>query len=708
MAERATDRSEGPAVTGRASARLAWAVWAVTLAACLADLALVFANRSAVGADSIGFPGEVALLGVVTSTVGALIASRVPGNAIGWLFCAVGAGLVASILAQDYAIRGLVSDPGSLPGATTMAWLGSWLFGAGPIGIFVLLLFPNGHLPSPRWRVVAWLAALSLVAFSVGAAVVTAPPGQEDLRGFHGPTELDGLMGVVVFAAGNVAIVAALASAVGLVLRLRRSSGDEREQLKWFVFAAGVFALVLVPASANSDAQGALLLAFAGIPVGAGVAVLKYRLYDIDVVINKTVVLGALALFITVVYVVVVVVVGAAVGQTGGSNVGLSLAATAVVAVAFQPVRLRAQRLANRLVYGERATPYEVLSEFSHRMAAVPSTGEVLSEMAKALAGGTGATKVEVWLRVGSQIRVVATWPDHAAGEGAAVDLTDEDLPALGSGRAFGVHHEGELLGALAVTKSPSEPLSPAEEKLISDLATQTGLVLRNVRLTTELSDRLEEISAQAGELRLSRQRIVAAQDDERRRLERNLHDGAQQQLVALMINLRLAEVVAEQESPALAATLAALKNNTSEALDNLRDLARGIYPPTLAQQGLVAAVSAQAAKAPLPVEVDGGDIGRYEQGVEAAVYFSCLEALQNVSKYARASKARVRIWREADRLMFAVSDDGVGFDPRSTPRGSGLDGMGDRVAALGGDLSLSSTVGHGTTVTGWVLAVGE
>ena len=165
---------------------------------------------------------------------------------------------------------------------------------------------------------------------------------------------------------------------------------------------------------------------------------------------------------------------------------------------------------------------------------------------------------------------------------------------------------------------------------------------------------------------------------------------------------------MAKRDAPALLATLAELKEDASDALDNLRDLARGIYPPTLAQQGLVAALSAQAAKAPLPVEVDGDDIGRYDQGLEAAVYFSCLEALQNVSKYASASQARVRIWREADRLMFSVSDDGVGFDPRSTARGSGLDGIADRVAALGGDLSVSSAVGRGTTVTGWVSSVAE
>ena len=426
-----------PTVHRRAVGRLAGALWMITVVSCLLDLALVVANRSAVGADSVGFPGEVAVLAAVTSTVGALIASRVPDNAIGWLFCAIGVGLAASIVAQDYAIRGLVSDPGSLPAATTMAWLGSWLFGAGPVGIFVLLLFPNGHLPSPRWRPVAWLAALSLVAFTIGAAVVTAPPGQEDLRGFHGPTQLQGLGGIVVFLAGNLAVLAALASALGLVLRLRRSSGEERQQLKWFVFAAGLLALALVAASTvpppwNDEAQGVLLLAFAGIPVAAGVAVLKYRLYDIDVVINKTVVFGALALFITVVYVVVVVGVGAAVDQTGGSNVGLSLAATAVVAVAFQPVRMRAQRLANQLVYGERATPYEVLSELSRRMAAVPSTADVLSDMARVLAAGTGASTVEVWLRVGSQMRVAAAWPDLSAGERMAVDISGRGPPGAG------------------------------------------------------------------------------------------------------------------------------------------------------------------------------------------------------------------------------------------------------------------------------------
>jgi len=302
---------------------------------------------------------------------------------------------------------------------------------------------------------------------------------------------------------------------------------------------------------------------------------------------------------------------------------------------------------------------------------------------------------------------MAAAWPQPSSGERApvVVKATADVLPDLGGARTFGVHYQGELLGALAVSKPPTDPLTPADVKLISDLASQTGLVLRNVGLTAELSRRLEEISAHAQELQQSRQRIVAAQDEERHRLERNLHDGAQQQLVALAIRLGLAETAAKGQAPELVDVLAELKRDTSEALENLRDLARGIYPPTLAERGLAAALASQAAKAPLPVEV-AGDIGRYERATEAAVYFCCLEALQNVSKYAHATRARVELSSEADQLRFCVSDDGVGFDPHATPRGSGLQGISDRLAALGGELCVRSAVGKGTEVIGSVPAV--
>jgi signal transduction histidine kinase len=264
----------------------------------------------------------------------------------------------------------------------------------------------------------------------------------------------------------------------------------------------------------------------------------------------------------------------------------------------------------------------------------------------------------------------------------------------LDTDRAIEVRHQGELLGALTVTKRKGESLTPVEEKLLTDLAGQAGLVLKNVGLTAELLARLED-------LRASRQRLVAAQDDERRRLERNLHDGAQQNLVALKVKLGLAELLAEKDPARAKQTLAELKVETDEALETLRDLARGIYPPLLADKGLVAALESQARKATLPVQVDADGVGRYPQEVEAAVYFCCLEALQNVQKYAAAQLAVVKLDGSGSELSFEVTDDGRGFDDASVKRGAGLTNMTDRVDALGGSLEILSTPEGGTRVHG-------
>ncbi len=314
--------------------------------------------------------------------------------------------------------------------------------------------------------------------------------------------------------------------------------------------------------------------------------------------------------------------------------------------------------------------------------------------MARVLAEGTGAERAEVWLRAGDIMRRAATWPDDAPPAEPA-RVIDGSLPHLpGSDRVVEVRHQGELLGALTVTKRPGESLTPVEEKLLTDLAAQAGLVLKNVGLTSELLARLED-------LRASRQRLVAAQDEERRRLERNLHDGAQQNLVALKVKLGLAEVLAMKDPARVKATLAELKAEADEALETLRDLARGIYPPPLADKGLVAALEAQARKATVAVEVSADNIGRYPQEIEAAVYFCCLEALQNVQKYAHASSATVRLREEDGALMFEVADDGKGFDRANLKRGSGTQNMEDRLDALGGGLQITSAPGHGTRIAG-------
>ena len=206
-------------------------------------------------------------------------------------------------------------------------------------------------------------------------------------------------------------------------------------------------------------------------------------------------------------------------------------------------------------------------------------------------------------------------------------------------------------------------------------------------------------------ELRASRQRLVRAQDEERHRLERNLHDGAQQQLVALSVKERLAEGLIERDPQKAKEMLAAIQADTVDAIETLRDFARGIYPPVLADKGLSAALDAQIRKTTLPVELRAGAVGRYAREVEAAVYFCCLEALQNVSKHAGAHSIVVHVSSDDGRLVFSVADDGAGFEPKRSGMGSGLQGMKDRLAALGGDLEISSEPGRGTTVSGWVPA---
>jgi signal transduction histidine kinase len=262
------------------------------------------------------------------------------------------------------------------------------------------------------------------------------------------------------------------------------------------------------------------------------------------------------------------------------------------------------------------------------------------------------------------------------------------------------VRHRGELLGALTIEKRPGENLSATEEKLVRDLASQAGLVMRNAGLTEELMDTI-------GQLRSSRQRLVTAQDEERRKLERNLHDGAQQQIVALTVKLGLLARLVDGESAQARSIAGQLQEDASEALEELRDLARGIYPPLLADQGLIAALQAQARKSAVPVTVEGDGIGRYAREAEGAVYFSCLEALQNVAKYASASRATVSLSDGEGALRFVVTDDGVGFDTTTSSYGTGLQGIADRLAALDGSIEVRSTAGVGTTVEG-ILPVGD
>jgi signal transduction histidine kinase len=375
-------------------------------------------------------------------------------------------------------------------------------------------------------------------------------------------------------------------------------------------------------------------------------------------------------------------------GVGGGITDPVPVAIGAILAVGFILIRTRARRWANRVVYGKRATPYEVLSEFGERVGETYSTEDVLPRMVQLLGEASGAQTARVWLRIGDEMRVEASWPPGIAIPPSVAVRADE-LPSFGDEEAFEVKHQGELLGALTVSPAADDPMNPTKEKLIRDMAAQAGLVLRNVRLIEDLRE--------------SRRRIVSAQDERARALERNIHDGAQQQLVALSVQLRLAEGIVDRDPAKARALLAELQARTVETLEDLRDLARGIYPPLLADKGLPAALEAQARKSPVPVSVQPDGVGRYGPDVESAVYFCCLEALNNVAKYAEASTVEIRLRQDEDELRFEVVDDGRGFDTAAKGGGTGLQGMADRLDAVGGMLEVRSAPDGGTIVSGVV-----
>jgi signal transduction histidine kinase len=668
----------------RTASIAAWSTAVASMAMLGAAVWIARADQSSLG--GFGLFGIV----VVTSfsVLGALIAAHRPSNPIGWLFCGVGLSFGLAALSTEWATSAFVERPGMLPFGGFMSWLGTFTWSPGILVLFtfLILLFPDGHLPSRRWRPVAWLSGVALFLVVVPIAVtgwaVRGPllVNLSESAPASAPTSFK--IGYNLQVAGVLLMfVLGLAAAASLVVRLRRARGDERQQLRWIAFAAAIGIACVILTSPLFHLPSALgPVGIPLIPAAAAIAIMKYRLYDIDVVIRKTVVLGTIAVFITSVYMALVVGPILLIGSGGGSreSVVLSAIAAAVVAVAFQPVRQRANRLADRLVYGKRATPYEVLSEFSGRVGEGYAADEVLPRMAQVLAEGTGAEAAAVWLRVGGEARPAAVWPTEAS--------VPTELPR----DAVEVLHQGELLGALSVAMPPSDPMDPVKRKLVEDLASQAGLVLRNVRLIEEL--------------RASRQRLAAAQDEERRKIERNIHDGAQQQLVALAVKLRLAETLATGEgAEKTAATLEQLRSDAGTALEDLRDLARGIFPPLLADKGLPDAIASQARKSSVPIDIEADRVGRYTPDVEAAVYFCSLEALQNVAKYAHASRASVRLTQINGSLTFEVIDDGDGFDPTTIGYGTGLQGMADRLDALGGSLEVRSAPGEGTAVTGRV-----
>ena len=608
------------------------------------------------------------LIAASFTAVGLYVVHRRPGNREGWLFVATGVAHAVMFAGRQYALH-----PGPLPGADWAGWLGVW-----PLPIVLVLAgitltrFPTGRLPSPGWApVVVVLAAIGVVLAAV-SALWPVEYARTELLAPH-PLRLPGAHAADEFyrlARPAGYLLFQLAWVTCVVMRLRRARGDEARQLRWFVSAVTVSALVMVFGLAvwHSPVAGALMMPL--VAVAAGAAILTHRLYDIDPIINKSLVFGAMAVIVTLGYVAVVTGVGQFVN---GQVPALSLIATAVVAVAFEPLRRRVQGLADRLVYGRRATPYEALARLSAQLTS--PAGRLLDGISTTVADGVGAREVVLWTGAPDALRAVSGWP-------IARELPEQPT-TMGELDAVPIVYNGHFRGAIAVAKPPGDALSGAERRLIGDLAAQAGLVL---------------------ELRDTAQRLVAAGDQARRRLERDLHDGAQQRLVTVALELgALVQLASERGSADVAERAESVRVHLLEATAELRELARGLHPAVLTQDGLTAAMAFLADRSTVPVRLSVAVDRRLPADIEATAYFVVSEGLTNAAKHADATVVRVCAELTPAGLAVEVADDGGGG--ASIRSGNGLEGLADRLATLGARLVLES--GPAGTRLGTVIPCG-
>lgn len=690
--------------------------------------ALAFANRISPGINPLaGLTPEwsttvretAGLLGLLTlaATCGVVL-WRQPHNRFGWALTATVVIFGIGSVADQYAVYALAVHPGSLPLADVAAYSQKLLPDVVAVGaIATILLYPDGRLKSARWLTVIVAAVIAaaadvlasldnpfpiLVGGDGGQPVpLTVPPALWPVG-----ASFDWASSSFIWLSGI-----GLVAGVGVIMRMVGARGDTRRQLEWFAYAAAVYviaslmgtakgldsldwlpALVYQPLQAFARSDLAAGIAgwggFAGliagtilVPIAIGIAIVRYRLYDIDVVVNRTILFAGLAIFVTGSYAVVVAGVGSLLGQRAGASPLLTVITIAVVAALLLPVRARLQTLADIAVYGRGARPYDVLSGFARDVGRAEPASQLLPRMAQLLMQGTRAIASEVWVKVDERLHLAASYPASGS-KPLAVDTTDEIKARLGEACWLApVYRDRELLGALAVVKPRGERLNHVERRLLYDLASQAGLVFERFRLVQELRE--------------SRARIVAAQDVERRRIERNLHDGAQQRFVNALLALGMAgaegPVAGREELQAQAS------HEIQAGLSELRGLARGLNPPLLVEEGIAAAVRSLADRSPILTTVDCPADQRYPEAIESAAYYVIAEAMTNAVKHSGASTVTVRIGEANGHLEIEIVDDGTGgADAR---RGTGLVGLHDRTAAVGGRLFVESPAGGGTRV---------
>lgn len=636
-------------------ARIAWAAVVVT-AACVVLDTLVTASYAPLLSEETwavhGWPlATLATLGC--SLMGALVITRYPRHPIGWLLLVAGTASI-SLAAEAYGLW-VLEDGG--PGSDYAGHFAGWvsvLFNA-PLAIaaitIIFLIAPDGHLASRRWRWAARVSLTGLVTYTAG--VLTMRPGDFE---FGDDVEV-GALTALLNSVGILLVASALvASVVSLVLRLRRAHDETRRQLLWIVSAAaalaGGFVLLLVVSAIQGEqtllAATPLFGAYLAFPVAVAVAVLRHRLFDIDLIVNRALVVALAAGLVAVGYVAVVVVVGEAVGG-GAGGFWPSLAATALVAMAFQPLRRRVVRFADRLAFGPAAVPYEALADFSRRLGESPDPATLLPSVAEAAAVAVSARSAVVRLSVPGAPDRVATWP-----AGRALPVATEP-PGEGPGADLPVVDRGEQLGTLSVAMPAGRELRPGEHLLLQDLADQAALAFRGARLSAELATKVEELTRSTSELAESRRRLITAADVERSRLERSLARSVAPHLEPLPGRI---EELADSESPdLLLGRLEPLVTAATAALEALREITRGIFPAQLGRSGLPAALTSHLGRSGGHLVVEESVVGRrFDPRVEAAAYFCTSEATREVGNPAEVALSATDDWLE---LVISGPDHG-------------------------------------------------
>lgn len=712
---------------------LAWSLCLLCVAMTLLSLLLGFLNGRTLGAIVVEeIIVTIGTLAVAFSVVGALIASRHPANPIGWIFCVAAFFQGLIIFGEEYATYALITRPGSLPMAAALSWLKEWIWapGLGLILVFLPLLFPDGRLPSRRWRWVAWFGGLSIGLISVLYMILLWPERGPALMQSGGEAE-ERIAPVVVlvteFIAFPMMLLAGLAAVISLFTRFHRVRGDERQQIKWFAAASALtlaFAFVYeeLPNAEGGTLEVILvvlsLLIVPSIPVATGIAILRYRLYGIDLIINRTLVYGALTACVIGIYVLLVTYMGAL--FHADDNLLVSLVATGIVAVVFAPLRERLQRGANRLMYGERNEPYAVLSRLGRRLEGTLAPEAVLPTIVENVARALRLPHAAIWLADTETLRLDAVYGDapaetivrdagaveqlHHAPDGLGpADLATSgafatSLARSGAALVLPLMHRGELVGAMSLApRGPGEGFSPADRLLLRDLAMQAGTAAYGVRLTTALRSNVED-------LRRSRERLVTAQEEERRRIQRDLHDGLGPVLASMRLRLEACLDAAQEAETPLAGDLERLYELLGQASADIRRLVYDLRPPVLDQLGLVAALRQHCERFARETGIEVRLVAEERFPVPAAAEVALLrvahEALLNVGKHARASQVDVRLKRSDGWLSLMVRDDGVGFDAAGpVPGGTGVGSMRERAELLGGTLHIDGQFGSGTEV---------